>query len=153
MNNIRMEMWNDYQIHFIEYAGKWYAHLEDICSALELDPAAMEYVLNDRVVKLIPSDKPGSPKLILLDEEGIYEALLTSNRPEARKFKAWTASVLTKLRTKAGLQEYEALRLTEPDIQVQIDHMLDSLYWDEESGRLMQSVTVAGGDVEQLPFE
>lgn len=33
------------------------------------------------------------------------------------------------------------------------DHELDTLYIDEETGILMQSVTVAGGDVEQVPYK
>jgi hypothetical protein len=33
------------------------------------------------------------------------------------------------------------------------DHELDDLYYDEETDTLMQSVTVPGGDVEQVPFE
>ena len=32
------------------------------------------------------------------------------------------------------------------------DHEADSIYWDEETQRLMQSVTVAGGDVKQVPY-
>ena len=43
--------------------------------------------------------------------------------------------------------------MTDPDIQDSIDNILDTLFWDEETGRLMQSVTVQGGDVEQIPFE
>ena len=45
------------------------------------------------------------------------------------------------------------MRMTEPEIQEDIDHILDTLFYDEETGKLMQSVTVAGGDVEQVVFE
>lgn len=31
--------------------------------------------------------------------------------------------------------------------------IIDSLYWDEEKKCIMQSITVQGGDVEQIPFE
>ena len=30
---------------------------------------------------------------------------------------------------------------------------MDNIYFDEETGQLMQSVTVPGGDVIQLPYE
>ena len=43
--------------------------------------------------------------------------------------------------------------MTDDDIQEDIDHILDTLFYDEETGKLMQSVTVAGGDVEQVVFE
>ena len=42
--------------------------------------------------------------------------------------------------------------MTGPDIQEDIDHILDTLFYNEETGKLMQSVTVAGGDVEQVEF-
>ena len=44
------------------------------------------------------------------------------------------------------------LRMTDPDVQSQIDYILDSLYYDDETGKVMRSVTVAGGDVEQEEF-
>ena len=60
---------------------------------------------------------------------------------------------MKKLRAKVGLEQYEVMKMTDPEIQDNIDNILDTLFWDEETGRLMQSVTVQGGDVEQIPFE
>lgn len=91
--------------------------------------------------------------MLAVNEIGIYEALFASRRLEARKFRMWSASVMQKLRKHVGLQGYEVMRMTEPEIQEQIDHILDTLFWDEERKCPMQSVTVAGGDVEQVPFE
>ena len=91
--------------------------------------------------------------MLAVNEIGIYEALFASRRLEARKFRRWTASVMQKLRAKVGLEQYEVMKMTDPDIQDNIDNILDTLFWDEETGRLMQSVTVQGGDVEQIPFE
>ena len=45
------------------------------------------------------------------------------------------------------------MKMTDPEIQEDIDHILDNLFYDEETGMLMESVTVQGGDVEQIPFE
>lgn len=73
-------------------------------------------------------------------------------RLEARKFRRWSASVMQKLRTRVGLEGYEVMRMTESEIQDDIDHILDTLFWDEEKKMVMQSVTVQGGDVEQVPF-
>lgn len=91
--------------------------------------------------------------MLAINELGIYEALFASRRLEARKFRLWAGTVMQKLRSHVGLKQYEVMRMTEPDIQDTIDHILDSLFWDEETGQLMQSVTVQGGDVEQVPFE
>ena len=100
--------------------------------------------------------QPGENKtrwMLAVNEAGIYQALFASRKLEARKFQIWTFDILKKLRKNVGLQGYEVMRMTEPDIQNQIDWVLDSLYWDEEKKCVMQSVTVAGGDVEQVPFE
>lgn len=91
--------------------------------------------------------------MLAVNELGIYEALFASRKLEARKFRMWAGTVMQKLRKNVGLQQYEVMRMTEPDIQDEIDCILDSLYWDEERGYLMQSVTVQGGDVDQVPFE
>lgn len=99
--------------------------------------------------------RPGDNKtrwMLAVNELGIYEALFASRRLEARKFRMWAGTVMQKLRSKVGLQQYEVMRMTEPEIQDDIDHILDTLYWDEERKCVMQSVTVQGGDVEQVPF-
>ena len=91
--------------------------------------------------------------MLAVNELGIYEALFASRRLEARKFRMWAGTVMQKLRKNVGLEQYEVMRMTEPEIQEEIDCILDTLYWDEERGCVMQSVTVQGGDVDQVPFE
>lgn len=100
--------------------------------------------------------KPGDNKtrwMLAVNETGIYQALFASRKLEARKFQRWTTTVLRKLRKNVGLAGYEVMRMTEPEIQDEIDHILDTLFWDDEKKILMRSVTVQGGDVEQVPFE
>lgn len=91
--------------------------------------------------------------MLAVNEIGIYEALFSSKRLEARKLRRWTATVLKKLRAHVGLEGYEVMRMTEKAVQDDIDHFLDTIFYDEETGQLMKSVTVPGGDVEQVPFE
>ena len=91
--------------------------------------------------------------MLAVNELGIYEALFASRKLEARKFRMWAGTVMQKLRKNVGLEGYEVMRMTEPEIQKEIDWILDSLYWDEEKGCVMRSITVAGGDTDQVPFE
>ena len=100
--------------------------------------------------------RPGDNKtrwMLAVNELGIYEALFASRRLEARKFRMWAGRVMKRLRSQVGLEGYEVMRMTDKDVQDQVDHMLDTLFWDEEKKMLMQSVTIAGGDVDQIPFE
>lgn len=163
--NMRVEEWCGYKIRFVEYKGEWYAILKDICDALDLktykvsqrlDPHLMEIVrieVCDIPSREVTSRARNTQDMLVVNELGIYEALFASRKLEARKFRLWAASVLQRLRSAVGLQGYEVMRMTDEDIQDQIDSILDVLYWDDERKELMVSVTVQGGDVDQVPFE
>lgn len=163
-NDIRVERWCGYDIRFVDVNGEWYAILKDICDALGLKTFKVSQRLSpDMLIRVrvdvcdIPSRDVRSrarktQDMLAVNEIGIYEALFASRKLEARKFRLWSATVLQKLRSQIGLKQYEVMRMTEPDIQDEIDHMLDNLFYDEETGTLMESVTVEGGDVIQVPF-
>ena len=162
---MRTENWNGYEIRFVEYNGEWWAILKDICDALglrtdkvanRLDPDMLERIridVSDHPSRGVTSRARKTQDMLAVNELGIYEALFASKRLEARKFRRWSATVMRRLRTKVGLEGYEVMRMTDKDVQDDIDRILDTLYWDEERKCVMQSTTVAGGDVEQIPFE
>ena len=162
---MRIETWCGYNIRFVEVDGEWYAILKDICDALDLrtdsvsqrlDPSMVERLrvdVSDHNSTVVSSRARKTQDMLAVNEIGIYEALFASRRLEARKFRRWSAEVMKKLRSKVGLAGYEVMKMTEPDTQDKIDWILDSLYYDEETGLVMQSVTVPGGDVDQIPFE
>lgn len=179
MENMKIENWCGHKIRFVEQNGEWYAILKDICDALGLRTAGVAQRLEpDMMIRVAVEGKRNRPAkysnprygiilndpvnfeekentfhMLAVNEIGIYEALFSSRKPEARKFRRWSANVMQKLRKLVGLEGYEAMHMTDPEYQEQIDHILDSLYWDEETGRLMMSITVQGGDTDQIPFE
>ena len=163
---MRTENWCGHDIRFVEIKGEWWAILKDICDALGLRTKDVSQRLHPDMLERvsIEASEDGSNDLrsrgenktrwmLAVNELGIYEALFASRRLEARKFRMWTGTVMKKLRSSVGLEGYEVMRMTEPEIQEDIDHILDSLYWDEATGKLMQSVTIQGGDVDQVEFE
>ena len=158
---MKTEFWCGHAIRFVKHNGEWWAILKDICDALDLQVGKVSQRLDSDMMMRVPV-AVGVPSkhvdgqtfwMLAVNELGVYEALFASRRPEARKFRRWTATVLQRLRKNVGLEPYEAMRLTDPEIQNEIDEILDLLYWDEETGKLMISVNVAGGDVEQVEFE
>ena len=162
---MRIENWCGYNIRFIEQDGEWWAILKDICDALKLRTDKVSSRLDPDMmlrVKVDISDHPSkgvrlrgenkTRQMLAVNEIGIYEALFASRRLEARKFRRWSAEVMKKLRTNVGLEGYEVMKMTEPDIQEKIDNILDTIFYDPDTGVLMQSVTTLGGDVEQVPF-
>lgn len=162
---MKIENWCGHNIRFIEHEDEWWAILKDICDALDLRTDKVAQRLDpDMLVRLaVPvSDDPSrvdrSPgenktrQMLAVNEIGIYEALFASRKLEARKFRRWSAGVMRKLRSSVGLEGYEVMKMTDPEIQACIDDILDTLYWDEGTHTLMMSVTVQGGDVDQVPF-
>ena len=166
MSTIRIENWCGNDIRFVEINCEWYAILKDICDALNLRTKDISQRLHpdmlERVLVEVSEDGSNDVRsrgenktrwMLAVNELGIYEALFASRKLEARKFRMWAGTVMQKLRKNVGLEGYEVMRMTEPEIQKEIDWILDSLYWDEEKGCVMRSITVAGGDTDQVPFE
>lgn len=164
--NIRTENWCGNEIRFVELDGEWWAILKDICDALKLRVDKVSDRLGIDMmqrIKIEVSDNPlkvdrsrGENKtrwMIVINELGIYETLFSSKKLEARKLRRWTTTVLRRLRKEVGLQGYEVMRMTDQSVQEDIDHFLDNLFYDDKTGMLMESVTVAGGDVEQVPYD
>lgn len=169
--DIRIENWCGYNIRFVNIKDNWYAVLKDLCDALGLRPAKVNErlspdmlekvvvptsevpskdVTSDHLSKGVASSRARkSQQMLVVSEEGIYETLFASRKLEARKFRRWTFKTLKRLRSDVGLKGYEVLKMTDSEVQDEIDFILDTLYWDPEKKCVMQSVTVQGGDVEQ----
>lgn len=162
---MRTENWCGHDIRFVERNGEWWAILKDICDALDLRTDKVANRLDPDIlirVSVEASDHPSkvirsrgdnkTRKMLAVNEIGIYEVLYASRKLEARKFRRWSGSVMKKLRSMIGLKGYEVMKMTDEDVQEDIDRILDTLYWDDEKKCVMQSVTVQGGDVEQVFF-
>lgn len=78
-------------------------------------------------------------------ENGLYNILSQSRMEIARGWRRAVHDELISMRRAKGRNVVEQFD--------EWDHALDNIYFDEETGRLMQSVTVQGGDVEQIPYE
>lgn len=164
----RIENWNGYKIRFVKLSdGEWWAVLKDICDALHLRSKDVSQRVNSDTMERVNIEQfqdglnglksrgrgeQISRQMLVINEYGIYEALFASRKLEARKFRHWTATVMKRLRQDVGLKSYEVLRMTDRDIQDEIDFILDTIYYDPERQMLMRSITVPGGDVEQVPY-
>ena len=162
---MKIENWCGHNIRFIEQDGEWWAILKDICDALKLRSKDISQRLDpDMMIRAkVDVSEDGSNGLrckgqnktrhmLAVNEIGIYEALFASRRLEARKFRRWSAEVMKKLRSNVGLEGYQVMKMTEPDIQEKIDNILNTIFYNPDTGVLMQSVTTFGGDVDQVPF-
>lgn len=80
-----------------------------------------------------------------ITETGLYDILAQSRKPLALVWRHVIIDQLVAIRKKRGLNIVEQFD--------EWDHLAESVYYDEERGCLMRSVTVQGGDVEQVPFD
>lgn len=78
-------------------------------------------------------------------ELGLYNILSQERGPLGRKWRRVVHDEIVKTRRQRSLDIIDQFD--------EWDHELDTLYIDEETGILMQSVTVAGGDVEQVVYK
>jgi prophage antirepressor-like protein len=174
--------WADFDNHcyryvrFTKIGEEWWAVLKDICDSLGLqvkhvsqriDP---EFLLKRsiRVSDTVSTDLRSrgdneTRRMTLVNEYGIYQCISGSRKLEARKFNKWWPQVLGQLRKGIGLQGYQALELMNEEVQEHITKQIEKtlqyydyfsdVYYDENTGKLMMSKTVAGGDVEQVPYD
>ena len=77
-------------------------------------------------------------------EIGLYNILSQSRKPIARAWRRIIHEELIALRIARGKNIAEQFE--------DWDKQADAIYFDEGSGMLMQSVSVTGGDVEQIPL-
>ena len=84
-------------------------------------------------------------KVTFITETGLYNVLAQSRKPIARAWRRVVHEELIALRRSRGKNVSEQFE--------DWDHQADTIYFDEETGMLMRSVTVPGGDVEQVPYK
>lgn len=103
------------------------------------------------MMKLVEEDEktplliPGqSGQTWFISELGLYNLLSQSRKPIARKWRRVIHTQLIEIRKKRSM-----------DIMQQFsewDMMVEGLYFDEDTGILMQSVNLPGGDADVVPY-
>ena len=83
-------------------------------------------------------------QVTFVTETGLYNIFAQSRKNIARAWRRVVHEELIALRRSKGQNITEQFE--------EWDHMADSIYFDEETGQLMRSVTVTGRDVEQVPY-
>lgn len=79
-----------------------------------------------------------------VNEHGLYNILEQSRKPLARKWRRVINNELITLRKARNMDILDRFE--------EWGHELDNIYFDEDTGMIMESITVAGGDVEQVPY-
>lgn len=166
-----------YPIRFIRIEDIWYAVLKDICDAMGLEAKHVAQRIEPYYIlkRVIPTFNVASNDLkskgrhythqvLLVNEYGIIDCITNSRKAEARKFKLWIPQMLSKLRQGVGLASFQVMDMLKPEVQQHITTQLerflpefdpyeDNIFYDEEKGMLMKSITLPGGDVDVVPYD
>jgi prophage antirepressor-like protein len=99
---------NERQFRIIDRNGEpWFA-LADICRELDISnvgnaAARLDADEKDNIRNPDVNGARGNPNLTIVNESGLYSLILSSRKPEAKRFKKWvTADVLPSIRKKGG---------------------------------------------------
>lgn len=116
---------NEYNVRIIDLNGELWFVAADVANALDY-PSASHVARNlDEDEKGIHNlyTLGGSQEMLIINESGLYSAILKSRKPEAKKFKKWvTSEVLPSIR-KTG--KYEAPKPITPRNYINNNDMLN----------------------------
>lgn len=103
--------------------------LADVCRVLGLTSKGVNQRLTDKVITNYPiSDTLGRTRQVLfVNEDGLYDVILDSRKPEARQFRRWvTGEVLPSIRKNGAYMTPSTLEqaLTSPDFLIRLANQL-----------------------------
>ena len=144
MNDIKTWNYENSEIRTIEKNGEPWWVLADVCRVLEL---SSPHKIADRLDEdekgrnLIPTHG-GNQEMTVINESGLYNVILRSDKPQAKPFRKWvTSEVLPTIRRHGAYMTEQTIEkaLTNPDFLIQLATQLKS----EQKQRRKLETTVA----------
>lgn len=117
----------------------------DICNLLDSFKYPGDLVDCCEGDEVITVSLPKESRYWMVTEAGLYDILSQSHKPIARR---WRKLITQEIIDARKARNFDILQQFE-----EWDHKLDALYFDDETGLIYKSVTVEGGDVEQVLWD
>lgn len=107
MNDIQIFQYQDQPVRTVQRDGEPWFVLKDVCSALGMDTTQLKKVTDrlepDEKARNLITTPGGEQESWIINESGLYNVILRSDKPEARPFRKWvTAEVLPSIRKTGG---------------------------------------------------
>lgn len=121
MNQLQVFNFGITQVRTVEKDGQPWFVLKDVCEVLDLDQVAgVKRRLSDDVISNhpIPDTLGRQQDTTIINEDGLYDVILESRKPEARSFRKWiTSEVIPSIRKHGAYMSPETIEktLTSPD--------------------------------------
>ena len=127
MNEIQIFNYQDKQVRTVEKDGEPWWVLKDVCEVLEMDTTQLKKVAD----RLEPDEKGrnliltpgGKQETWIINESGLYNVILRSDKPQAKPFRKWvTSEVLPAIRKHGGYLTPEKVEeaLLNPDTIIRL---------------------------------
>lgn len=128
MNELQIYKYNGSDIRTVEKDGGLWWVLKDVCDVLGLsNPTMIANRLDEDERAKFDLGRQGETNII--NESGLYNVILRSDKPEAKKFKRWvTHEVLPSIRKHGAYMNEQILEqaLTSPDFLIRLAQELKS---------------------------
>lgn len=119
MSELQMFNFNNHNLRMVDVNGTAWFVLKDVCETLgDLAPRVVKQRLSEDVCSTYPLQTAGGmQEATIINEDGLYDVILESRKPEAREFRKWvTRDVLPSIR-KTGMYATQEL-LDNPDLLI-----------------------------------
>lgn len=122
------------QVRTIQKDGETWWVLKDICGVLDLGNSRMVFERLDEDEKGVSQIDTlgGKQNMQIINESGLYNVILRSDKPEAKPFRKWvTAEVLPSIRKTGGYGRQDAALLKLTEHVGKLTEMVVGLYEDK----------------------
>lgn len=124
-NDIQIFNYNDHEVRTVQKDGEPWFVLKDVCGILSIGNVADVYARLDTDEKGVGQIDTlgGRQNMSIINESGLYNVILRSDKPEAKPFRKWvTSEVLPSIRKHGAYMTQEKLQevLCNPDALFQI---------------------------------
>lgn len=105
MNNIQIFKYENNDVRTVEMNGEPWFVLKDVCKVLGISKYrdAAERLDDDERAPVRVDTLGGAQEMTAVNESGLYNVILRSDKPEAKPFRKWvTSEVLPSIRKNGG---------------------------------------------------
>lgn len=129
MNDLQIFKYQDSEVRTVELNGEPWFVLKDVCGILSIGNVSDVYTRLDADEKGVGQIDTlgGRQNMNIINESGLYNVILRSDKPEAKPFRKWvTAEVLPTIRKHGAYMTPETLQaaILNPDTMIQLCQQL-----------------------------